>query len=381
MPTISLCMIVKNEEHFLEQCLQSVQGLVDEIIIVDTGSTDKTKEIAQKFTAKVFDFQWCDDFSAVRNESLKHATGDWILVLDADETMAERNHAVIKELLSSTSPEVSGFILMQRNYFKSMEDLSYGSFEGINVTAAGGELGFISAKGDRYTESRDTVGWLPTPIVRLFRNEKNASFSGRVHEDVSPSLLGKIITTAIPIHHFGKINVETWKRKWKLYEQLGEKKAVEEKDYYAYFELGRQYLSGKNGLGKPRLEDAKRMFEHSLELKGDFWLSWFNLGSVHLILNDPTKAVFCLQKALKYKPDAPQIYLNLGVALVKQKKFDDAERIFWQGIELNPRRADLFKDLGLCYLEMGKEREATDVLKKAVELNPEYGNFFRFEKK
>ena len=64
MPTLSLCMIVKNEERFLEQCLNSVKGLVDEIIVVDTGSTDNTKQIAQKFTDKIFNFEWCDDFSA-----------------------------------------------------------------------------------------------------------------------------------------------------------------------------------------------------------------------------------------------------------------------------------------------------------------------------
>ena len=84
-------MIVKNEEAFLEKCLLSVQGLVDEIVIVDTGSTDKTKEIALKFTSKVYDFEWCDNFAAARNESLKYATGDWILVLDADEVIVKRS--------------------------------------------------------------------------------------------------------------------------------------------------------------------------------------------------------------------------------------------------------------------------------------------------
>ena len=84
-------MIVKDEENYLEQCLSSAKGLADEIIIVDTGSKDKTKEIAKKFNAKVFDFKWNDDFSAARNESLKHATKDWILVLDADESLSKES--------------------------------------------------------------------------------------------------------------------------------------------------------------------------------------------------------------------------------------------------------------------------------------------------
>ncbi|MDP9699864.1 glycosyltransferase involved in cell wall biosynthesis [Paenibacillus intestini] len=83
--TVSLCMIVKNEEQVLNRCLDSVKDLVDEIIIVDTGSTDNTLQIARKYTDKIYFFEWIDDFSAARNESLKYATSDYILVLDADE--------------------------------------------------------------------------------------------------------------------------------------------------------------------------------------------------------------------------------------------------------------------------------------------------------
>src|SRR5690348_3827247 len=85
--TISLCMIVKNEEKYLERCLKSVEGVVDEIIIVDTGSTDQTTEIAEKFGAKILRYQWNDDFSSARNYSLKNAKCDWILILDADEEL------------------------------------------------------------------------------------------------------------------------------------------------------------------------------------------------------------------------------------------------------------------------------------------------------
>ncbi|KLU57495.1 hypothetical protein EL84_02995 [Paenibacillus sp. VT-400] len=83
--TISLCMIVKNEEQVLGRCLESVKDVVNEIIIVDTGSTDMTLDIARKYTDKIYSFEWVNDFSAARNESLKYATSDYILVLDADE--------------------------------------------------------------------------------------------------------------------------------------------------------------------------------------------------------------------------------------------------------------------------------------------------------
>jgi len=82
---LSVCLIVKNEEKFLDQCLKSIRALADQIIIVDTGSTDRTLEIARCYDAEIHAFAWCDDFAAARNAALEHATGDWVLVLDADE--------------------------------------------------------------------------------------------------------------------------------------------------------------------------------------------------------------------------------------------------------------------------------------------------------
>ncbi len=87
MPRLSLCMIVQNEAAFLPGCLASVTELVDEIVIADTGSTDNTVEIATKAGAKVIPIEWQDDFAAARNQALAQVTGDWVLVLDADETL------------------------------------------------------------------------------------------------------------------------------------------------------------------------------------------------------------------------------------------------------------------------------------------------------
>lgn len=106
MITISLCMIVKNEERVLARCLDSLIGLMDEIIIVDTGSTDKTKEIAKKYTDKVYDFAWVDDFSAARNFSFSKATMDYIYVADADEVLDEKNRAEFQKLKEAMLPEV-----------------------------------------------------------------------------------------------------------------------------------------------------------------------------------------------------------------------------------------------------------------------------------
>lgn len=372
MPTLSLCMIVKNEEQFLEPCLNSVNGLVDEIIIVDTGSTDKTKEIAAKFTDKIFDFEWCDDFSAARNASLKYATGNWILILDADEVIAKEDHAKIKTLFNN--PDADGYILLQRNYFKSFEALQYGSFGKLEVVEAGqSDSKFISSKGDCYQESSGTVGWMPIPIVRLFKNNPLAAFSGVVHEDVSPTL-HQIASSDVPIHHYGKLNLEVWKKKWELYEKLGEKKAQKSNDYYAYFELGRQYLENR------KIAQAQEMLVRSIKLNNNFWNSWFNLGSIYLLLGKNEEALICLEKAKALNPSVAAIYTNLGVIYVQKKELEKAAANFLLAIQLNLEDADTYFNLGLCFNELGRKNDAYAVFKQAIALNPEYGNKIKLGK-
>ena len=112
---VSLCMIVKNEEANLAACLQPVAKLFDEIIVVDTGSTDRTKECARRFGAKVFDFIWVDSFAAARNESLRHATGHWILWLDADDRLDETNLPKLRRLLAELPEDNSCYMMCQRS--------------------------------------------------------------------------------------------------------------------------------------------------------------------------------------------------------------------------------------------------------------------------
>ena len=102
-PTLSVCMIVRDEEKMLPRCLKSVQSIADELIVVDTGSKDNTISIAKDFGAKVFHFKWRDDFAAARNESLKYATGDWILQIDADEELLSNSIAHLKDRMSRSA--------------------------------------------------------------------------------------------------------------------------------------------------------------------------------------------------------------------------------------------------------------------------------------
>src|SRR5690606_26419850 len=106
MVTISLCMIVKNEEAVLARCLDTVKDLVDEINIVDTGSTDRTVEIANQYTDRVFHFAWTGKFADARNESFKYATKDYILYLDADDVLLEPDRQKFMHLKETLDPAV-----------------------------------------------------------------------------------------------------------------------------------------------------------------------------------------------------------------------------------------------------------------------------------
>jgi len=151
---ISLCMIVKNEQKNLERCLASIQGAVDEIIVVDTGSTDETCEVAARFGASVHPFFWKDDFSEARNASLALATGDWILFLDADEALAPGSAEVLKRI---TELNNDGYFIKIINYIGS-------------------------------------EGWVdscPDLVFRLFRNHPEYRFRGAIHEQIVDVILEK----------------------------------------------------------------------------------------------------------------------------------------------------------------------------------------------
>ena len=99
MKTISLCMIVKNEEEVLFDCLNSIKEVVDEIIIVDTGSNDNTKNIAKKFTDKIYDFIWCNDFSAARNFAISKVKSEYVMMVDSDETLKDWDKKTFERLI------------------------------------------------------------------------------------------------------------------------------------------------------------------------------------------------------------------------------------------------------------------------------------------
>lgn len=170
-PRISACLIVKNEEAFLRGCLESLAGAVDEIVVVDTGSTDRTVQIAEAAGAKVVHEQWQDDFSAARNRALDEATGDWALVVDADERLESGQVERLRALVAQA--EVDGY-------------------EGYMVQI----VNFPD------NEEARTI----THRVGLFRRRPEYRWEGKIHEQIGPAITrrgGRIVPSDLKFDHYG----------------------------------------------------------------------------------------------------------------------------------------------------------------------------------
>lgn len=126
MITLSVCMIVKNESKILARCLDSLEGIYDELVIVDTGSTDNTKQIAQKYTDKVYDFEWVDDFALARNTAFSYCTKDYIYSVDADEILDDTNRKKLQILKECMDPEIE---IVQMYYTNQLEHGSVYNFD------------------------------------------------------------------------------------------------------------------------------------------------------------------------------------------------------------------------------------------------------------
>jgi predicted Zn-dependent protease len=208
-------MIVKDEEANLPTCLTSAADLVGEVVVIDTGSTDRSRDVARSFGARVFDFSWVDSFSAARNESLRHATGDWIFWLDADDRLDEMNRARLRSLFGGLGDEVAAYVM---NYVSPWD-------------AVGGATHVQQA--------------------RLFRNHPQIRWQHRVHEQILPSVraLGGVVRwTDVVIMHAGYHEPAVRRRKLERNQRLLHLEDAEQPEQpFILFNLGAGYLE----LGEP----------------------------------------------------------------------------------------------------------------------------------
>lgn len=352
---ISICMIIKNEEKYLRECLTSIKEFADEIIIVDTGSKDKSLNIAHDFTDKIFFFQWVDDFSKARNYALSKATRKWILSLDADERILEEDIPKIKELLKNK--EYNGFRLKWRDYSSEI-----------------GIQDWHSTSEDIYKESKKfALGYTQLEVVRLFKNSEHHYFEGIIHETLDNSIHshgGKIADVGVTIHHIGNMDKEKFNEKKIDYLKLL-KKRWQEKDFNEKSEHFICFEIYKESNAIQDYEGSLFFIKRAVELdENPTYLAY--LGLAYLNLKKLDEAEMSLKKALSLNPYDYSTHLNLGNVYIEQKEYYKALRKFERALELNPKGGEAYFNLGVLYHLLKKKDKSSYFFEKAIEINPSY---------
>ncbi len=280
--TISLCMIVKNEESVLSRCLNSVKGLFDEIIIVDTGSTDNTVFEAKKFTKKVYNFKWINDFSAARNYSFSLAKSDFVMWLDADDIVTPTELEKLKELKQTLTKDISAVMLKY-------------------------VVGFDEQNNPNFSYYRE----------RILNRKQNFKWEGPVHEAIN--INGNIIYPNIEIEH-RKLKPNEAARNLIIYESMIKQKLPFNPRQIFYY-ARELYFNGK--IGK-----AITMFNKFLKTFGGYKENYIeaclNLSKCYVIKKEFNKAKQCLFNSFNYDTPRSEILCQLGDVYFLEKNYKKA---------------------------------------------------------
>ncbi|WP_165861438.1 glycosyltransferase family 2 protein [Paenibacillus paeoniae] len=279
---LSLCMIVKDEEETIDRCLSSISGLADEIIIVDTGSTDLTKEIAYKYTEHVFDFKWSNDFSAARNKSLSYATGKWILVLDADEYLNTDDCERFKKFIEN-------------------EQIEQNKVYSISIISYVGE----SIRNANVTEST---------MVRLFPNNQGIHYFRPIHEQVvdANGILLSTTVSPITVYHTGYLKDTVQKkdkhnRNQAIFSELKQSSGFIP---YDYFTIGNEYAT--KGDYKKALYSYERAFKKAAPNNPWILDCASQMFTIYMKFNRVHDAWEILHQVFSHYPDYPEYHAFKG---------------------------------------------------------------------
>lgn len=344
MAKLSLCIIVKNEESDLPQCLRSVEDAVDEMVVLDTGSSDRTIEIAQSFGAVVHNFSWDNNFATARNEALKQVTGEWVLVLDADERLTPESVPQIRQAIEDRDSLV------------------------VNLL-------------------RQEVGAAQSPyslVSRLFRRHSEINFSRPYHASIDDSvarLLKKephwqIVTLSpVAILHYGyqpgKIAAQdkTTRAKTAMEAYL----ATHPNDSYVCSKLGALYL--QVGQEKAGIKLLKRGLKSNPAAPPILFELHYHLANAYCRQQDVERAAKHYQKAIA-QPIFPRLklgaYNNLGSLLQAVGDFKTAQRVYETALKIDPNLTVGYYNLGMTFKAQGRFQEAIAAYKRAIELTPDY---------
>lgn len=341
MKSISMCMIVKNEADILEETLDSVQAVVDEMIIVDTGSTDNTKEIAQKYTEHVYDFEWIDDFSAARNAAYSYATKDYILFMDADDFLPEEEREKIMQLKKDLDDSVDAVSM----------------FTVVSLD----EFGKPAFKYRRH---------------RLVKRTNNFRWHGAVHEYLEVG--GQIVHSDIAVLHRKQNNSKSASRRnLNIYEKrLKKGDSFSARDTFYYANELRDHREFQKAI-----EQYKKFLDSKKGWLEDNIRACINLADCYRILKKPSEEIEALTRTFVYDIPRPEVSCRLGDMYKMKNMFYKA--IIWYRLAIE---VDVSNSLGfqleqystwyphlqlcVCYWQIGNKQIAFYHHQKTKEYRP-----------
>ncbi len=339
MSSLSVCMIVKNEEKVLNRCLQCVQKFADEIIVVDTGSTDKTIEIAKKYTKNVYFFDWKDDFSLARNYSVKFATCEYIMWLDADDVITDKNIAKINQLKNKLIAET--YMLKYQIAFDENDNCTFEYFR-----------------------------------ERIVKNCSNAKFVGFVHEVIIP--FGRIEYLDVAIEHRKIEAVRDTKRNLKIYKKNINNGVIFNQREQFYYSKELFY----NKYYKKTISNLKKFLKMQNKFLPNIIDAYITISDCYFYLNDLKNSKKYLIESMNTSPPNALVCCKLGFIYIQENNYKNA--IFWYKTALNCQKNkksgefienDYFDfipylQLSFCYYYLNDYENFVKYHKKAKALKP-----------
>jgi glycosyltransferase involved in cell wall biosynthesis len=336
---VSLIMIVKDEAETLPRCLGSVAGLVDEVVVVDTGSADGTPEVAARLGARVDRVRWVDSFASARNESLRRATGDWVFWLDADEWLDEPSRARLRTLIDRLGDEDVVYLMHQ--------------LSALGIPGAG-------------------TGPLSVAQPRLFRSHPDVCWRHRVHEQILPSCLARgaqVCLSDVVIRHSGYGSAEGLRRKQERnLRLLEEERAENPDDPWVLLQLGHQFL-------EHRFDEARDLLQRALRLvlpDGPLTRQIYPLlARGYRLHGDRPRAEQVVREGLALHPNDTTLLFESGFLAFEDGYFDRTEAAFTALLDRPPDPEELLgavdlslrgwrtrHNLALVYRKQGRLAEA-----------------------
>jgi glycosyltransferase involved in cell wall biosynthesis/Flp pilus assembly protein TadD len=350
---ISLCMIVKNEERFLAQCLESVKDAVDEINIVDTGSTDRTIEIARSYGANIQEHAWRNDFAWARNKALDMATRRWVLQLDADEELLPESIAALRQIAAAPS-HLTGVWLRC-----------------INAS-------------DRYKGG----GTISHAIIRIFPNHPRVRFHGSIHEfpsvDDSPLSMAGVVAPVKIVHHGYLTDIVADRKKYQRNMAIIEQNVIDHPDdAFHWYNLGMTaHLNGENERAAPALE---KMWELCLQ----HGMRAFTANGLQILadvysehLGQPEKGLTYALECLERSPRYANAHFSAGKAYFLLKRYDESREMYLKAIDdgqyldrqfVVDDEVPMWKaqcEIGSTYAEQGDHARALEWFDKGIANRP-----------